>query len=115
MNIWKCHLAIAVFQRDLERYIESENSFKLALQLQEKFVIDMMERYGGDRDEYSDEDANIKEPYAKLLRLLNRNDEAEILEREVEQLRRETEQITQKRKEHRAKIAEQMLGDRDED
>lgn len=115
MCVWKCHLAIAKFQLDKEKYVESEDSFKLALQLQEQFVNGMMEKYGGDREEYSGEDANIKEPYAKLLRILNRNDEAEKLEIEVQQLRKETEQITLKRKEHRAKIAEQMLGDRDED
>lgn len=109
--VWKSHLAIAVFQSDTGKYIESEENFKLALKLQEESAEELMNKYGGNKEDYTGENANIMEPYAKLLRILNRNEEAEKLEIEAAEIRKEVEKVEAKRKEHKAKIVEQMKSD----
>lgn len=108
--VWRCHLAFACFQRDTGKYVESEESFEKAVKMQQASVDEMMQRYGGEVEQYSSESFGIREQYAKLLRVLNRTEEADKMECEAERLKCEADQWNAKVKLHRATIADQLKG-----
>jgi len=81
--------AYACFLRDVGRHAEAEQKFQQALQVEDESSAKFIKDYGGSAGDYSCQNADIKEKYAQLLRVMNREDEAQKLEDEVVVLRKE--------------------------
>jgi len=106
--LWQVYNATACYKRDTGKAEESEENFIRTLELHEASSLDMLQRYGGEKADYSGQTAQIKRDYAKLLRNLKRNEEAEKHETEAAELQKEADEQAAKSKAHREKYSQHM-------
>ncbi len=94
--------------RDIGRLPEAEEKLLTAIKLQAENRDEMIARYNSERTDFSGHTAAYNTEYIKLLRLMNRNDEADKLEAETVQLQKEAEEANENYKKHREKYSQQM-------
>jgi tetratricopeptide (TPR) repeat protein len=97
-------VSLASFMKDVGRHEESEQHFKSALKLQRDTASEYIEKYSGNAADYCGQEADIKEKYAELLRVLKRDEEAAQLEAETNELKKAAETRQAELKARRAKL-----------